>query len=90
MPKSTRVKKKAKVNPRLLSKLERLPASQQAVVLDFVKVLSGRNRSATNGSRIYAYTSALLKEKAVKKLSLKEIEAIVHEVRDDTNGSRRI
>jgi len=69
-------------------KLQTLPASQQVEVLDFVDYLASRTKANTPGVAVYAYSAALVKRKRLKKLSLKKIAALVHEVRNGTHSSR--
>jgi hypothetical protein len=69
------------VKKAILAKLDRLPASKQTEVLDFAEYLATRQRQKGSNSDIYAYSAALVKRKGLKKLPLKKIAAIVHEVR---------
>lgn len=75
------MKKNIKIDETILSKLQGLPNSKKAEVLDFVEYLSTRKKEGKKGAEIYSDVSGLIRKKRLKRLSLKEIEAIVHEVR---------
>lgn len=77
-----------RVKRALLSKLQRLPAAQQAEVLDFVDYLAARTRRKAIEPTIYAYSAGLVKRKGLRKLSLKKIAALVHEVRHAKDSAR--
>ena len=76
------------VQSTILQKLQALPASKQAEVLDFVDYLASRTKANAPGAAVYAYSAALVKRKRLKKLSLQKISALVHEVRNGTHSAR--
>lgn len=65
----------------ILSKLRRLPAVKQAAVLDFVEYLAFQKRRTKSLPSIYGYSARLVKQKRLRKLSLRKIAAIIHDVR---------
>ena len=73
--------KKSGIDEKILNRLQDLPNSKKAEVLDFVEYLSTKSQREKGVPSIYSYGGSLVKEKRLKKLSLREIEAIVHEVR---------
>lgn len=65
----------------IIRKLRRLPAKKQAAVLEFVdRLTSGRRLSAQPS--IYSHSERLVARKRNRKFSLRQIAAIVHEVRN--------
>lgn len=74
-------RKENSIDKKVLKKLQNLPNSKKAEVLDFVEYLSIKSQREKGTPSIYSYTSGLVKGKHLKKMSLREIEAIVHEVR---------
>ena len=76
------------VQDTILQKLQALPASKQAEVLDFVGYIASRTTTNAPGAAVYAYSAALVKRKRLNKLSLQKIAALVHEVRNDTHSAR--
>lgn len=63
-------------------KVQKLPAKEQARVLDFVESLGLRRARQRRSPPIYDYSAILMKRKRLKKVSLSKIAAIVHEVRN--------
>lgn len=72
---------RSRIDEKILNRLRDLPSSKKAEVLDFVEYLSTKSQREKGVPSIYSYASSLAKEKRLKKMSLREIEAIVHEVR---------
>ena len=65
----------------ILNKLRGLPALKQAEVLDFVEYLASQPRRTRALPSVYTYGARLVKRKRLRKLSLRKIAAIVHDVR---------
>lgn len=76
------MKRELEIDKTILSRLQRLPVSKKAEVLDFVEYLTARSERASGRPSIYSYASDLVKKKRLRKLSLKKIETIVYEVRN--------
>lgn len=74
-------RKENSIDKKVLKKLQNLPNSKKAEVLDFVEYLSIKSQREKGTPSIYSYASDLVKGKHLKKMSLREIEAIVQEVR---------
>lgn len=73
--------KRSRIDEKILNRLRDLPSSKKAEVLDFVECRSAKSQREKGVPFIYPYASTLVKEKRLKKMSLREIEALVHEVR---------
>jgi hypothetical protein len=78
------------VRKAIIEKLDQLPAMKRAQVLDFVEHLASQAGRRERGSEIYDYSSTLIRRKGLKKLPLKKIAAIVHEVRHGLRTARGI
>lgn len=78
------------VQDKIWKKLQKLPAGQQAKVLDFVQSLGRTRVKRRRGPAIYDYSATVVKWKRLKKLSLGKIAAIVHEVRNGHDSARSL
>ena len=76
------------VRKAIIEKLDRLPVTKRVQVLEFVDHLASNAGPRGGGSEIYSYSSALTRQKGLKKLPLKKIAAIVHEVRNGYRTAR--
>lgn len=72
--------KKNVIDEKILNRLQNFSISKKAEVLDFVEYLAIKNQR-DSGTPIYSYSEGLVKEKRIQKMSLREIKAIVHDVR---------
>lgn len=78
------------VKSAIWEKLQRLPASKQVEVLDFVKSLGSSRSKKRSGPAIYDYAATVIKRRRLKKLSLSKIATIVHEVRNGHDSARSL
>lgn len=71
-------------------KLQSLPASKQAEVLDFVIALGSARSKKRSGPAIYGHAATVIERRRLKKLSLSKIAAIVREVRNGHGPARSL
>jgi hypothetical protein len=78
------------VKSAIWEKLQRLTASKQAEVLDFVTSLGSSRSKKRRGPAVYDHAATVIRRRHLKRLSLSKIAAIVHEVRNGHDSARSL